>query len=296
MNSKLSLLYVEDEEAVRIQLGSFLKRFVSEVYLASDGQEGLELYRKYLPDIVVSDIKMPRMSGIEMVKAIRAINPIQYIIYTTAHSESGFFLEAIDMHVEAYILKPIDLQKLESKLEEIKENIKYKQYYQNHQKELMRKAYVDTLTKVKNRNSFVEAFRDEIVKHNKQKTPLSLIMFDIDRFKNVNDVHGHLIGDEVLIELAGLVEKNTRATDVFARWGGEEFVKVLPNTKLKEARALAQSLRELIEKHVFVNDLKLTCSFGVAEFLQGDTQESVMKKADEALYRAKNNGRNRVEI
>jgi diguanylate cyclase (GGDEF)-like protein len=121
-------------------------------------------------------------------------------------------------------------------------------------------------------------------------------MFDIDRFKNVNDVHGHLIGDEVLKELAGLVEKNTRATDVFARWGGEEFVKVLPNTKLKEARALAQSLRELIEKHVFVNDLKLTCSFGVAEFLQGDTQESVMKKADEALYRAKNNGRNRVEI
>ncbi|MEA1891911.1 MAG: response regulator, partial [Campylobacterota bacterium] len=96
MNMNLKLLYVEDEEGIRDQLSKFLKYFSSEFFIACDGEEGLKLYKQHKPDIVVSDIKMPNMNGIEMVKAIKEINPKQHVIFTTAHSESSYFMDAID--------------------------------------------------------------------------------------------------------------------------------------------------------------------------------------------------------
>ena len=295
MNTNPTLLYVEDEEGIRNQLSKFLAYFSSELYIAKDGEDGLELYKQHLPDIVVSDIKMPNMDGIEMAKAIKKINPKQHIIFTTAHSESNYFIDAIDMQVDGYILKPINLDKLEEKLENIKEQIDLKNYYTNHQKELKQKAYTDELTKISNRAFFEEEFNKEVARYSREKTPFSFILLDIDKFKDFNDNYGHQVGDEILKNLAETIKQNIRQTDIFARWGGEEFVCMLLNTSIQNAKKLAEHLRKAVENHIFKNNLRVTCSFGIAEFSEDDTKESIMKRVDEALYKAKKSGRNRVE-
>ena len=295
MSNDLSILYVEDEDGIRKQLSRFLKYFSKSLYLAQNGKEGLELYKEYSPDIVISDIKMPVMNGIEMVKLIKNINPRQHIIFTTAHSESGFFIDAIDMHVDGYILKPINLEKLEDKIENIKEHIELKKYYIKHQQELEDRAYRDGLTQIYNRRYFEEEFDREIARYKREKTPLSLFMLDIDKFKKVNDNYGHQAGDDILKGLVNLVKDNIRILDIFARWGGEEFACILPNTTLADAIIVAQNLRKIIEEYTFENSLRVTCSFGVAQFNKDDTKESVIKRVDSALYCAKEGGRNRVE-
>ena len=159
-----------------------------------------------------------------------------------------------------------------------------------------KKAYTDELTDIYNRAYFEDVFNKEIIRFKQEQLPLSFIILDIDRFKKFNDTYGHQLGDEILKELSRIIKEHTRQSDIFARWGGEEFVKILPNTSLKGARQLAEHLRAIVEHHIFIDNLRVTCSFGVSEFKIYDTKESVMKKADDALYRAKTNGRNRVEI
>jgi len=418
MQYKPTILYVEDEDGIRENVKRPLGYFSSELYLACDGQEGLELYKKHLPDIVVTDIKMPKMSGIEMSQAIKAINSKQYIIITTAHSEDDFFMDAIKMHIYAYILKPVDLDLLEEQVIRITEQLnvkkelekqivlteeisqlqnnyvivldsdkeiifsnqkfldffavsslekfikKYKNltdtfmkhddyFYPNLNEEadwieqierlksnkrliamqdtkgeecvflislehiqksnhtvislvevttlaiekndLKKKAYHDTLTKVHNRSYFEETFCHEMMHQKEQETHLSFMMLDIDKFKVINDTYGHQVGDDILVELAQLVESKTRKTDSFARWGGEEFVMILPQTTLEMALRVAENLREIISSHTFSHNLSITCSFGVASLGEGESQKSVMKRADDALYKAKEAGRNRVE-
>ncbi len=121
-------------------------------------------------------------------------------------------------------------------------------------------------------------------------------MLDIDKFKDFNDSYGHQIGDEILKDLSKIIIKKTRSIDSFARWGGEEFIIILPNTTLENATIVADSLRKYIQNHTFVHNLRVTSSFGVAQFCENDTKETIMKKVDDALYRAKKNGRNRVEV
>ena len=419
MNYKPTILYVEDEKTIRKQLSKFLHYCSDKLYIAEDGLDGLNLYKECHPDIVVSDIKMPNMTGIDMVKAIKKINPKQHIIFTTAHSESGYFMNAIELQVDGYILKPIELNLLEDKIDAVVEQIQLKrelkkqylilneismlqenllmvldenskpifanegflEYFQiadikefvklhrclcylfiEHEdffysqvkdeihwideienlksdervvsiinmatsepesflisiakvqksghsiislteitnlsienKRFKKKAYTDQLTKIPNRAYFEEEFEKEIARHYRYKTPLSFIILDIDKFKSFNDTYGHQKGDDILKELSSMINQNTRQTDTFARWGGEEFVKVLPNATLENAKTVAESLRKMIESHTFSDGLKLTCSFGVAEFGESDTKESVIRRADKALYRAKENGRNMVE-
>ena len=160
----------------------------------------------------------------------------------------------------------------------------------------------DPLTGIFNRRK-LDIILDEYVKLAlRYNMPLSLIMFDIDHFKEINDNYGHQIGDNILIELANLIKTNLRETDFFARFGGEEFMILMPETNLVYAKAKAESLRKLIEENVFKYIYRLTCSFGVVEYGKkdnlGNTQDiikSFIERVDNALYRAKENGRNRVE-
>lgn len=418
-SNKLTILYVEDEKGIRENLTKFLKNFASKLYIAVDGEDGVEQYKKYKPDLVVSDIQMPKMNGIDMITKIKDINQQQYVIFTTAFSDSHFFIEAIDLSVDGYILKPIDLEKLELKIENISKQLNLKKQIElqktitdeiiqlqdnpivilnksqtmiysndkfleffninsldefhkkydkleylflenndfftpkgngdknwikeiqnlednkrvvsildtnsftpqafllsvktiedtNHtiiiftkitnialeKKEFQHKAFYDELTQIYNRAYFNEELKKQIDIYKREKTPLGYFMLDIDKFKDFNDTYGHQIGDEVLKELAKIINKHTRSRDTFARWGGEEFVKILPNSSLEESIKIANNLRKIIENHTFINHLKVTCSFGVSEFKDDDTQESLMKRADDALYKAKENGRNRVE-
>ena len=161
---------------------------------------------------------------------------------------------------------------------------------------LEEKAHKDTLTGIENRDSFEETFVYEIAYAHKHGLPLSLMLFDIDHFKEVNDNYGHQAGDNILKEIANEVGKKIEVNDVFARWGGEEFVILLRNTSLKKAYAFAQQLRELIAEHTFSYQKQITASFGIAQLGSQDDKATLFLQADKALYKAKAKGRNRVEI
>lgn len=418
MKKNITILYVEDEDQIRENTKRPLDRLCSKLFVASNGKEGLEFYKRYNPDIVISDIKMPSMNGIEMCKEIKNINTKQHIIFTTAHSDSLYFMEAIDMQVDGYILKPIEYDLLKNKIDNIIEQInianslkeqeilcsevtrfqnnllfvldeirevifandKFLEFFNiqsfeefnniykdignlfiknsgcfypkedrywlddlkqtkdekrrvitlkdskdslrvfvitfNEVKEtahsvfilteitnlnreknsLKENVYIDALTQVPNRFYIDRQFTIEIAKKRRENTNFSLIILDIDSFKNFNDTYGHLVGDQILLGLSEFIVKNKREIDIFGRWGGEEFMILLPNTSLDGAKIVANKFRKLIEQYKFYNNLQLTCSFGISEFKEYDTKESFIKRADDALYMAKKNGRNRVEF
>jgi len=159
-----------------------------------------------------------------------------------------------------------------------------------------RKAYVDGLTNVYNRYKFDEVLGQEIKNSQRYNTTFSIAIIDIDNFKDFNDTHGHLIGDEVLVTMARTVNENVRDTDTFARWGGEEFVVFYKNTSSELALTVSNKLKDKIEENRHTTAGKITASFGVTEYINGDTLESIFKRCDDALYVAKANGRNRVEV
>lgn len=159
---------------------------------------------------------------------------------------------------------------------------------------LQNKVYFDNLTNIYNRNKVDEEFEAEITNANKSGKIFSMILIDIDHFKSFNDTYSHLVGDEVLVTIAKTIKKVTRESDTFARWGGEEFVMILPRTTKENAAIVAEHLRQTVEKIKHPTAGNVTASFGVAQYEINDTQESIYTKCDEALYLAKESGRNRV--
>jgi diguanylate cyclase (GGDEF)-like protein len=163
-------------------------------------------------------------------------------------------------------------------------------------RDLRFKASTDPLTGLANRSKLNHQLDQEIARAARYGGPVAFIIYDVDHFKHINDNYGHTIGDKVLIELSSLASENIRKIDVLARWGGEEFAIIVPETPANRAAELAQSLRAAIEAHIFPEVGTITCSFGVAEYQPGDTAETLVERADKALYCAKVNGRNRVEM
>lgn len=190
------------------------------------------------------------------------------------------------MHRELEVIvseRTAELQRKQKELEEMN-------------KTLERQVITDTLTEVYNLKKFYEMLIQEIKKSRRYNTHLSLIMFDIDHFKSVNDKYGHQAGDAVLKETSKLISKHIREADLLARYGGEEFMILAPYTDRESAFMLAEKLRETVRTTRFNGVLHITCSFGVAQFHDSDNVDSFLKRVDDALYRAKNNGRDRVEM
>lgn len=164
------------------------------------------------------------------------------------------------------------------------------------EEELKRLSVTDQLTQVFNRVQFSRSLEEEIKRHKRYETDLSLIMFDIDHFKSINDTYGHDVGDTVLVGLAKLIQRCIRDTDIFSRWGGEEFMLLLPHTHIDNATKLAERIRTRIMANEFEVIGSLTCSFGVTQFRSEDTDETFTKRVDNALYESKHSGRNRVTV
>jgi len=160
---------------------------------------------------------------------------------------------------------------------------------------LEQQATIDSLTKIYNRYKFEELFDEELQRANRVSQDLSLIIFDIDHFKAINDTYGHQAGDSVLKELSELISKNIKTSDIFARWGGEEFVILLPGTSLDGAVMFAEKLRKMVKEYDFKEIDKMTSSFGVGKFEEYENKQTFFEKVDKALYVAKSKGRNRVE-
>ncbi|MEJ6121525.1 diguanylate cyclase [Vibrio sp. 2-Bac 85] len=179
----------------------------------------------------------------------------------------------------------IKTEQLEAKNKQLEEKIL----------EIERLANTDSLTNIANRKKFEEALNSEISRANRYEHALSFVIFDIDHFKLINDSFGHKIGDQVLQNMASVVVNNIRDIDVFARWGGEEFVLILPCITIEAALNFSERLRQLISQTELSKGVYITCSFGVSEYHNTDTVEDLFHRADQALYRVKNNGRNSVQ-
>ena len=163
------------------------------------------------------------------------------------------------------------------------------------QKEIEDQAYIDELTKVNNRKSFNKRIEEYISLFNRYKTPFSILMYDIDDFKKINDEFGHNIGDEVLVQMSKLVQSCIRENDHLFRIGGEEFIVLFPQTSIKQAKIVAEKIRESVENSLdTINKRKITISIGLTEVQEGDTEDIIFKRVDELLYRSKKEGKNRV--
>ncbi len=185
--------------------------------------------------------------------------------------------------LEALVQERTDeLEHLNIKLQE---QLTYTHYIANH----------DKLTSLCNRYMFDESLDKEIKRAKRYAHPLSFIILDLDYFKDINDTYGHQTGDKILIELAGILLENIRDIDIVARWGGEEFVIILPDTDKEQGRALAEKLCGIVQAHTFGERISLTCSFGVTSFLKDDTNDAIFARMDRALYQAKELGRNNVQ-
>jgi len=432
---KINILYVEDEDEVRTLTTGVLSKFVNSIITATNGLEGLEIFRDHNKegskleeiDLIITDINMPKMDGLEMLEETYKIDHTTPAIVTTAHNDADFLKHAINLRVRGYVSKPLNLhdlidaillsvestflrkeliqmnKNLELKIEEktielrsildsqenmilvldenrlssvnktlldffglssidefedrfrcISDNfIKSQNYFypmnsqnwiddilklddmekvvsmknikgenrifqvniktfffntthfvisftditelKQYTYELKYQATHDNLTKLYNRQKLNEEFDKEILREERYCHGLSLVMLDIDDFKKINDTYGHDKGDIVLIEISKIIKESTRKTDIAARWGGEEFMILLPETNLENSLQLAETIRSNIEKFDFTDlDRDVTVSVGVAEFKKGDDKEKVIKNVDIALYNAKNAGKNRV--
>lgn len=429
----ISILYVEDENDVRDFTSKILNPLLKKVFIAQDGEEGLKVFQENKDeiDLIVSDINMPKMDGLSMCDAIKKINSEIPIVITSAHNDTGFLKRAIDIGVNTYAMKPIDLYQLiesiikamepiilkrqlielnsslKSKIEQEVNKIKsildaqdniiivtnkeeitnvnkkfldffgignfddfistkknifdffeeefgfiskeqidkqdsWIQYIQGLQEidrivkikttlgeekiftihvdyyEQQDDYYVfsltditkfkeksnileyqashDKLTGLFNRNKFDEIFAKEIKRTKRYKNELSVIIFDIDNFKMVNDTYGHQIGDEVLKEISKIALDNVREQDITTRWGGEEFFILLPQTNLSGAVIVANKIKTSTQNHIFTEkSLKITASFGVTQFcIENDDEKTIITRADELLYEAKRSGKNKV--
>lgn len=183
---------------------------------------------------------------------------------------------------------------VEMELRDHKDNLE--QLVHQRTRELEQIANMDELTQIYNRRKFLEIIDYEIQRNLRYQQAMSLILCDIDHFKKINDTYGHDLGDSVLANFANCMNANLRNSDVYARWGGEEFILLLPHTPLNEAKYVAQKLCDIIPSCSGSDKFTVTASFGVAQLQNNESDDSLIKRADEALYLAKRNGRNCVAV
>ncbi len=326
---KINVLYVEDEDDVREFTARTIGNLTNTIASAENGLIGLELFTKNHNssddtvkfDIIITDINMPKMSGLEMCAKIRELNNNIPIVITTAHNDTDFLTNAIKLGVRGYAMKPVDLRQLiesvsiavepgiiKKELEEYSHKLEEKVKERTvelenvvtrlklHTEELLYEATHDHLTGIYNRQKLTKELDNEIKRTLRYTNKFSIIMMDIDHFKGVNDTYGHDVGDEVLIAITTLATKHIRNIDTLARWGGEEFMILLPETSANNATIVANKIREDIDNSCLtsIKACHITSSFGVSEYEKDDEKSIFLKRVDTALYEAKDTGRNKV--
>jgi len=281
MLERMKILIVDDDPDMRAMIKAYLVNAGYAVFEAESGSAGLKKAGEITPNLILLDINMPGMDGLEVCRKLRG-DPknVFAIIMLTADETSE--VAGLESGADDYIMKPFKKAALLARVRRSLESAGQRQ-----------DAIVDSLTGVFNRRGMGNFLAQEEERALRYNRPLAAIMVDIDHFKQVNDLHGHDVGDRVLIELARILRQTCRKSDLLARWGGEEFAVLLPETNAENAIVFAEKARVKIAAHHFQGVERLTASFGVAEHRKAAAAD-MMKRADLALYRAKQEGRNRV--
>jgi len=279
-----------------------------EVATASGGEEALQSVADSAPDLILLDVMMPHVDGKEVARRIKNDHRLPFIpiIMQTALDSTQDRVEGLDAGADDYITKPINFSELEARIRSmlrikaLQDDLEKRERELEDMNDRLRKmAQTDGLTEVDNRR-FLEERLHEMLEHSTRlQEPLACVMCDIDHFKSVNDTHGHQAGDAVLKEFAGVLRDHAREIDRVGRYGGEEFVILLPGTLLDEGVTFAERLRHAVESHTFSfsgGTVRRTMSCGVAAWPHTDLrrEDDLLRAADDALYVAKEMGRNQV--
>jgi len=298
-----SLLYVEDDKNTQEAMKEILKDEVKVLYQASNGEEGLALFKEKRPDIILTDINMPKMSGLDMALVIKHIDRTIPIVIISAFDEKSILLDAINIGIDGFVVKPVDIEKLIEKLEEIAQNLlncidaekAREDALKKKEQKLYELAHYDTLTSIPNRFLFQQKLTSTIQRAEEQKYNTALFFIDLDDFKIINDSYGHKAGDSVLIDFVENIKKVIRKTDTFARIGGDEFAMIVENfTTKKSLEQMAQKILEAIAVPTKFqgNDLEVSCSIGISICVEGKGDiEELIHHADLAMYQAKAQGK-----
>lgn len=300
-----SVLIIDDSVTVREQIIRTLEPFnlFSRYYEAEDGLEGFKKLLSSSIDIILCDLEMPRIDGFKFLSMLKARPDLQDVpvIILTGMNDRERKIRGLGQGASDYITKPFDHEELVAR---VKIHLKIKKLQDDLKRSnelLLELSNTDHLTGLFNRRYMMEALNKEVHRSIRKGSTLSLIMLDIDHFKRVNDSFGHLQGDVVLQKVAQQLRNELRSYDYASRFGGEEFVAILPDSSLQEALFVADRIRLSVQDTKFngmLDKISLTLSLGVACFSPeyAPTVDSFIKMADDALYRAKENGRNRVEF
>ena len=295
------VLIADDDPVSRRLLQVSLGNAGYRVVMAADGAEALRiLNERDCPRLAVLDWMMPAMDGVEVCRTIRrsAREPYVYIILLTAKGHQSEIIEGLEAGADDYITKPFDLQELKARLRSGKRILELQEQLVTAREQLRIQATHDSLTGLFNRMAILEALDREVTRANRENRPVAVMMADLDYFKFINDTHGHQAGDAVLQETARRMLASLRAYDSVGRYGGEEFLVVVPGSDLPAAAELAERLRQSVSAQpvcVAGAMISTTLSLGLAVSTgKLDRPEQLLHQADEALYAAKRAGRNRV--
>jgi len=301
METNGSVLVVDDNELIRRLATKLLTKNNYEVTTAINGIDAIEKISIVKPDVVLLDVMMPGMDGFECCRQIKNNESTMDIpvILVSSNTETIDKIKGLEIGASDYIVKPFDYGEL---LARVSTQIKMKSLLDELGKknsrleELVKK---DSLTNLYNHRYFYERLTSEFNTSKRDKSSLSCLICDIDRFKNINDTYGHQAGDDIIKSLAAIFRSEIRPDDVPSRYGGEEFAFILPRTDIREAAVLAEHIRQSVENNTFTFgdiSISVTISIGVSCFPDNSahTHSELICFADEALYAAKQDGRNKT--
>lgn len=302
--AKANVLVLDDNEVDAAKISATLAQDDDNVFVETDVATTYQRALDQPFDIVIINLNLRDQDALRLCSQLRSTEITRQILILLVIEEDQLerLAKGFDLGVNDYLVKPIDQNEL---LARARTQIRRWRYHGRLRKTYERSiemALTDSLTGLYNRRYLTAHLDGQIGRVERGGKSLSMIMFDIDFFKRVNDSHGHAAGDSVLKELAERVSGNLRSFDTVARMGGEEFVIVMPDTNVGIACAVAERLRQDIENNGFTvpelsTTLPITISIGVATAREnGDTSESILKRADDALYHAKDTGRNRAVL
>jgi two-component system cell cycle response regulator len=300
-----AILLAEDDPVTRMLMTRFLKKAGYEVDAVADGTEALEhMTKRYYP-FLVTDWEMPEMDGIELCKAVRnlQLDGYVYALLLTARNAKEHIIAGLEAGADDYLVKPVHEPELIARLNTGRRILALEHSLRAANERNRILSITDSLTGAFNRRYMMEQLPRELERCRRYANPLSVIMCDVDHFKQVNDVKGHSAGDDVLQQFVARMQKSVRAnSDWVARIGGEEFVIVLPETGYQGALFVAEKIRSIMAAMPFVTregDVAATSSFGVASTEAHGPDlvmkaETLIRAADQCLYTSKQSGRNRV--
>lgn len=299
-----TLLVIDDSRIARQQLIAILRRnsLFNFYFEAADGIEGLKIALNKPIDLIICDIEMPGMDGFKFLRMLNGREELQDIpvIMVTGREDTETKIKGLEQGASDYVTKPYDAGEL---LARVKVQLKIKSLQDKLKQSnqlLLELSLTDPLTGLSNRRAMMENLSMEFERSTRKKSPLSLLMLDIDHFKKINDDFGHQQGDRLLQSFAALLRDHARQYDMAARFGGEEFALILPETGEADAWLVAERIRRGVEELRSADlpaEFRMTVSIGVATSPRPamSSTDDLIREADYALYRAKRSGRNRTE-